>query len=217
MAASSSTSSRRSATTSANASGGSSAAGGCIVVRAAPSPTWPKRSTPKSGDGPTTTGASTARSWSGFSDGSTNTSSDGRDGNTSGCAAPPPRRKGSWPPSTDASPACSPTGGSARAPKAGRWEPDELRGSRPVLRAPGGAIPPATHPVVGSAPIFTITSATTHRWDRASTWVPRRVGGASEPRPEPCPEPRNSDPIRGHSDELRGPENIEKSLQRSHS
>jgi hypothetical protein len=147
MAASLSTSSRRSATTSANASGGSSAAGGCIVVRAAPSPDWPKRSTPKSGDGPTSMGASTARSWSGFSDGSTNTWFVGPAGSTSGCAALPPRRKGSWPPSADASPACSPTGGSARAPKAGRWEPDELRGSHPALRAPGGAILPATHSI----------------------------------------------------------------------
>ena len=28
---------------------------------------------------------------------------------------------------------------------AGRWEPGELRGSRRVLRAPGGETPPATH------------------------------------------------------------------------
>ena len=33
-----------------------------------------------------------------------------------------------------------------RVPVAGRWEPDELRGSRPVLRAPGVQLPPATHP-----------------------------------------------------------------------
>jgi RNA-directed DNA polymerase len=48
VGASSSTSSRRSAATSVSASGGSSAAGGCIVGRAAPSPTWPRRSTPTS-------------------------------------------------------------------------------------------------------------------------------------------------------------------------
>ena len=46
-----------------------------------------KRSTPKSGTERPSTGASTARSWSGYSDGSTNTSSDGETGNTSGCAA----------------------------------------------------------------------------------------------------------------------------------
>ena len=53
-------------------------------------------------------------------------------------------RAGSWLTSPDASPTCSPTGASACALTAGRWEPDERRGSRPVLRAPGGAIPPAT-------------------------------------------------------------------------
>ena len=30
--------------------------------------------------------------------------------------------------------------------KAEQWEPDELRGSRPVLRAAGGEIPPADSP-----------------------------------------------------------------------
>src|SRR5690606_40592804 len=30
--------------------------------------------------------------------------------------------------------------------KAGGWEPDEPRGSRPVLREPGGAIPPGYSP-----------------------------------------------------------------------
>lgn len=64
------------------------------------------------------------------------------------CAATPPRHADSWLPSSDGNLACSPTGGSARAPTVGRWEPDELRGSRPVPRAPGGAIPPATHPIV---------------------------------------------------------------------
>jgi hypothetical protein len=39
-----------------------------------------------------------------------------------------------------------PTGGSALALTAGRWEPGELRGSRRVLRAPGGAIPPGDSP-----------------------------------------------------------------------
>ena len=63
---------------------------------------------------------------SGYSDGSTNTSFDGPAGSTSGCAATPPRHAGSWPLSSDASPACSRTGDSACAPTAGRWEPDEL-------------------------------------------------------------------------------------------
>src|SRR5665213_2045629 len=40
----------------------------------------------------------------------------------------------------------------------GRWEPDELRGSRPVLRAPGGAIPPATHPIT-CAPLHEVAAA----------------------------------------------------------
>src|SRR5690606_38405983 len=33
------------------------------------------------------------------------------------------------------------------APMAGGWEPDELRGSRPVLRGAGGAIPPVYSPL----------------------------------------------------------------------
>ena len=48
-------------------------------------------------------------------------------------------------------PACSRTGGSAHVLTAGRWEPDESRGSSPVLREPGGAIPPATLLIVGFA------------------------------------------------------------------
>jgi hypothetical protein len=35
------------------------------------------------------------------------------------------------------------------------WEPDELRGSRPVLREAGGAIPPAYSPVLDSTPHYT--------------------------------------------------------------
>ena len=92
-----------------------------------------RRSTPKSKGGSTSMGASTAQSWSGYSDGSTNTSFVGPDGSTSGCAATPPRHAGSWLPSLDGNLACSPTGGSARAPTVGRWEPDELKGSRPVV------------------------------------------------------------------------------------
>jgi len=133
---------------SANASDGRSAAGVCTVGRAAPSQTSRSRSTRKYAGGPTSMGASTAQRWSGSSDRSTNTSFVGPAGNTSGCAGIPPRREGSWLTSTDASRGCSRTGSLARAPAAGRWEPDELRGSRPVLRAPGAAMPPATHPGV---------------------------------------------------------------------
>jgi group II intron reverse transcriptase/maturase len=122
------------------------AAGACTAGRARPSQTWRDRSTRSCGDGPTSMGASTAPSWSGFSGGSTTTSFVGPCGSTSGCAAIPPRHADSWPPSTDASRACSPTGGSARAPTAGRWEPDDGRLSRPVLRAPGGATPPGDSP-----------------------------------------------------------------------
>ena len=38
------------------------------------------------------------------------------------------------------------TGDSAHVLTAGRWEPDESRGSSPVLREPGGAIPPGYSP-----------------------------------------------------------------------
>jgi len=65
---------------------------------------------------------------------------------TNDCAAAPLGRAGSSPRSTNASPACSLTGGSARAQTAGRWEPDDGRLSRPVLRAPGGATPPGDSP-----------------------------------------------------------------------
>jgi Group II intron, maturase-specific domain len=37
-------------------------------------------------------------------------------------------------------PGLSPTGGSARVPTVGRWEPDELRGSRPVVCAVPGYV-----------------------------------------------------------------------------
>src|SRR3954451_24362027 len=48
--------------------------------------------------------------------------------------------------SPDASPAGSPTGVSACALTAGRWEPGELRGSRRVLRAPEGETPSGDSP-----------------------------------------------------------------------
>jgi len=53
-----------------------------------------------------------------------------------------------WPRSLADLPACSRTGVSAHVLTAGRWEPDEPRGSRPVPWEPEGAIPPGSHPVV---------------------------------------------------------------------
>ena len=43
-------------------------------------------------------------------------------------------------------PPCSPTGISSRHQHAGLWEPDDGRLSRPVLREPGGEIPPGYSP-----------------------------------------------------------------------
>jgi hypothetical protein len=80
---------------------------------------------------------------------STTTSFVGPCGNTNGCAAIPPRRAGSWPPSTDASRACSPTGDSARAPTAGRWEPGEREVHAGFCERRGVRLPPATHPPLG--------------------------------------------------------------------
>ena len=52
----------------------------------------------------------------------------------------------SWSASPDALRACSLTGDSASNLMAGRWEPCKPRGFRTVLRAAGGAIPPADSP-----------------------------------------------------------------------
>src|SRR5262249_57338364 len=76
----------------------------------------------------------------------TTPSSGGPCGNTNACAAVPPERAGSSLTSPDGSPACSRTGASACALTAGRWEPGEPRGSRRVLRAPGGETPPGDSP-----------------------------------------------------------------------
>ena len=62
------------------------------------------------------------------------------------CAATRAGRAGSSLTSQDASPACSRTGAGVCALTAGRWEPGELRGSRRVLRAPGGETPPGDSP-----------------------------------------------------------------------
>jgi hypothetical protein len=81
-----------------------------------------------------------------FSDASTRISCVGPNASTSGCGATPPRRAGSWSTCSSVSPDSSPIGDSARAPTAGRWEPGESRGSRRVLREPGGATPPGHAP-----------------------------------------------------------------------
>ena len=73
-------------------------------------------------------------------------------GNTSGCAAAHAGRGDGWRASHDANRASSPTGRWACGHEAGRWEPCESRGSRTVLREPGGAIPPGHQHVHTSGP-----------------------------------------------------------------
>ena len=86
---------------------------------------------------------------SGSSDASTTTSCGGPCGNTSGCAARQTGRAG-WlaDVARRAARPVRPLAARGCALTAGRWEPDESRGSRPVLREPGGEIPPATHLVI---------------------------------------------------------------------
>src|SRR6266508_432216 len=92
------------------------------------------------------TGASTSPSCSTSSVGSTGIWCGGPAGNISGSNAGNGVRWHGWPISPDDLPACSRTGGSVHVLMAGQWEPDEPRGSSPVLRAAGGAIPPADSP-----------------------------------------------------------------------
>src|SRR5439155_24697324 len=81
------------------------------------------------------------------SGGSTTTWSGGPAGNTTnGCATASAVRWSYWPGPPGGLPGCSRTGGSAHVLTAGQWEPDESRGSSPVLREPGGAIPPGHSP-----------------------------------------------------------------------
>src|SRR4051794_17707636 len=107
--------------------------------------TLPACSTARCRAGSTTTDASTSPGCSTSSAGSTPTWCTGPARNTNGCATRSAVQWPGWPRSPDDLPACSHTGASAHVPTAGRWEPDESRGSRPVLREPGGANPPATH------------------------------------------------------------------------
>ena len=71
----------------------------------------------------------------------------GHDGSTSGCTATPGGRR-TWLASVArrASAPLRPLASWACGPTAGRWEPDERRRSRPVLREPGGEIPPGHSP-----------------------------------------------------------------------
>src|SRR5664279_5264670 len=79
-------------------------------------------------------GASTT-TWCAGPCASSNGSADARNGQGS-----------SWSASPDALRACSLTGASVSNLMAGRWEPCKPRGFRTVLRAAGGAIPPADSP-----------------------------------------------------------------------
>src|ERR1022692_5074405 len=90
-------------------------------------------------------GASTAPGCSTSCGGSTPTWSGGHAGNTTnGCATASAARWNCWPGPHCGLPGCSRTGGSAHVLTAGQWEPDESRGSSPVLREPGGEIPPGS-------------------------------------------------------------------------
>lgn len=77
---------------------------------------------------------------------STSTWSVGPWGSIGGCAAGSGGRGSGWRASPGVSPISSPTGGSACGREAGQWEPDEPRGSRRVLREPGGEISPGHSP-----------------------------------------------------------------------
>ena len=72
-------------------------------------------------------------------------------GSTNGSSAVSAAPRHGWPRSLADLPACSRTGVSAHVLTAGRWEPDEPRGSA-VLREPGGAIPPGYSPA-GDVPV----------------------------------------------------------------
>jgi group II intron reverse transcriptase/maturase len=162
---------------------------------------WAKRSDKSLGDlalmfnsivqgspgGSTTTGASTAPGWSASCGGSTTTWSGGPAANTtSGCATASAARWNYWPGPPGAIPACSRTGGSARVLTAGQWEPDESRGSCPVLREPGGAIPPGHSP---SARVHRIQGRS--RGDQtAAGAVPARRTQAGTVRQQDADHPR---------------------------
>ena len=70
---------------------------------------------------------------------------DGRIGSSSPSDVTGGERSSGWLASRDANRCCLLTGGCCRG-MAERWEPDEARVSRPVLRAPGGETPPGDSP-----------------------------------------------------------------------
>src|SRR5664279_369492 len=140
------TSSPRSARTRSRRWGGRYGPGTSLGAVTSPSPTWHGWSTASCTVGSTTTAASTSRCCIPSCGASTIIWCAGPAGNTNGCADANGKRNSSWPASRDASQVCSRTGASASNLMAGRWEPCKPRGFRTVLRAAGGAIPPADSP-----------------------------------------------------------------------
>src|SRR3954464_4256653 len=108
--------------------------------------TLPACSTTSCRGGSTTTGASTSPGCSTSCGGSTGTWRGGPAASSNGYDVENDGRWAGWPRSPSGLPGCSRTGGSAPVLTAGQWEPDEPRGSSPVLREPGGAIPPGYSP-----------------------------------------------------------------------
>src|SRR3954464_12510726 len=109
--------------------------------------TLPACTTASCKGGSTTTGASTSPGCSTSCGGSTGTSRGGPAASSNGSDVGKDVRWAGWPRSPGDLRGCSRTGVSAHVLMAGQWEPDEPRGSSPVLREPGGAIPPGYSPV----------------------------------------------------------------------
>src|ERR1700688_2763809 len=95
--------------------------------------------------GSTTTGATTSRLFTRPYGTSTGYWRDGLIGSSSLYGAIGGERSNGLPASRGDSHRCLCTGGCYRD-TAEQWEPDEVRASRPVLRAPGGEIPPGDSP-----------------------------------------------------------------------
>src|SRR6516162_6443518 len=125
---------------------GQSEAGSWTSAATRPSWTWRGCSTLWCRVGSITMDDSTSRPCTRHSDRSTGILLVGLNGSISGCGAIAAARRSSWRTSLDVSPTSLRTGGLACGRTAGQWELDEPRGSRPVLRAPGGATPPGDSP-----------------------------------------------------------------------
>src|SRR5262249_52061135 len=121
-------------------------AGSSTSAATRPSGTWRGCSTPSSRAGSTTTGGSTSPPCTHPSGRSTSTSLVGPSGSTSGSGGTRDGHGGSSPALRCASRTSSPIGDSGCDLTAGQREPDEPRGSRPVLREPGGETPPGYSP-----------------------------------------------------------------------